>query len=707
VPSIRASQANQRISVSTPLEEDKLLFKQMFGSEKLGQLFEYELELLSEDDSIEHDELLAENITVCVDGDNGKRYFSGKVSRFSYAGTADGFSLYRATLVPWLWFLTHQSNCRIFQEKTIPEIIKELFKEHGYTDFEENLSDTYNALEYCVQYRETDFNFVSRLMEQEGIYYYFEHSEDKHKLVLTDAVNDQDKLDDIPYALHDLSSLQSADGYIHTWNKTQTVCSGKYALQAFNFKSPSTDLLARASAPAGDAASKSEIYDYPGGYIESAEGDNYAKIRLQELQAGHDVAEGSSNHNQISAGKIFTLKDHPREDQNGEYLVTSAHYQLRSNNYSSGSGDAAEEIYSCQFTATESEKEFRTQRMTAKPAVQGLQTAIVVGPSGEEIYTDEFGRVKVHFHWDRDGSIDENSSCWVRVAQAWAGKNWGGVFLPRIGHEVIVSFLEGDPDRPIITGSVYNSANTPPYVLPEKKTQSGIKSRSSKEGTGENFNELRFEDKLDEEEIYLHAEKDFNQVVENNATLTVGASKKDAGDQSIEIFNNHTLTVGCSDAADGSQTTAIYKDRTTTLETGNDKLEVQNGDRTVTVSNDDTQTIGNDSSLTIGNDGSQDIGNNGAQTIGNNLVIEVGSKSSMDAGQSIELTVGGSSIKIESSGITLKTGGSSIKMEAAKITLKSVGIDIKADATLDAKSPMTTVNGDGMLTLKGGLTKIN
>ncbi len=689
--SIRASQANQRMSVSTPLEKDKLLFKQMFGSERLGQLFEYELELLSEDDSIEHDQLLAESITLCMDGNNGKRYFNGKVSRFSYAETTDGFSLYRATLVPWLWFLTHQANCRIFQEKTIPEIIKELFNDHGYTDYEENLSGTYSSLEYCVQYRETDFNFISRLMEQEGIYYYFEHTEDKHTLVLTDSVNSHNSLKEIPYSLHDPSSLQSADEYIHAWNNTQEVCSGKYALKAFHFETPSTDLQVRASAPAGKAASKSEIYDYPGEYKEKSSGENYAKIRLQELQVGHDIAEGTTNHVQVMAGTTFTLKDHPRQDQNSDYLITSAHYQLRANSYTSGVKNSVEESYSCQFTTIESSKEFRSQRLTAKPAVQGLQTAIVVGPSGEEIYTDEFGRVKVQFHWDRDGSVDENSSCWVRVAQAWAGKNWGGVFLPRIGHEVIVSFLEGDPDRPIITGSVYNGDNKPPYKLPDNKTQSGIKSRSSKEGTGENFNELRFEDKKGGEEIYLHAEKDFNQVVENNATLTVGTSKKNAGDQSVEIFNNHTLTVGCSDAADGSQTTAIYKDRTTTLETGNDTLEIQSGDRTVTVSNDDTKTIGNDD----------------AQTIGNNLVIQVGSKSSMEAGQSIELIVGGSSIKIESSGITLKTGGSSIKMEAAKITLKAPQIAIKADATLDAKGAMTTIKGDAMLTLKGGLTKIN
>ncbi|MCF6281479.1 MAG: type VI secretion system tip protein VgrG [Candidatus Polarisedimenticolaceae bacterium] len=670
------SQVNQSMSVITPLGEDELLFKQMFGSEKLGQLFEFEVELVSEHNNIEHDKLLAETITVCAQHDDGDRYFNGHVSRFSFGGlTEDGLSLYRATLVPWLWFLTHQANCRIFQEKSVPEIIKEVFKDSGFSDFEENLSGTYSPLEYCVQYRETDFNFISRLMEQEGIYYHFVHTEDKHQLVLTDSVSSHKSVGELIYTLNDPNTLPNQCRYIFTWNNSQVVCPSQYALSSFNFKTPTTNLEVHATDP--DSTKTSEIFDYPGEYNDESAGEKYVKIRLQEMLVGQDIVEGTTKHNQPAAGTLFELCEHQRDDQNQEYLITSTQYQLRSSGYGSGSNSETEEIYSCQFTAIESKKDFRPQRMTAKPSIQGLQTAIVVGPEKEEIYTDEFGRVKVQFHWDREGLADENSSCWVRVAQLWAGKAWGAIFLPRIGHEVIVSFLEGDPNQPIITGSVYNNDNSPPHPLPNFKTKSGIVSRSSKEGTGQNSNELTFDDTKDAEEIYLHAEHDFNQVVENNATLKVGFDKSKEGDSSTEIFNNQSIKVGCKDATDGSQTTEIYNDRTTTLEEGDDTLDINKGNRTVTIASGD-------------------------------LTIDISSgKGNITAGTSIELKVSGSSIKIDSSSITLATGGSSIKLEAAKITLKSVAIDIKGDATLDAKSPMTTINGDGVLTLKGGITKIN
>ena len=306
-----------------------------------------------------------------------------------------------------------------------------------------------------------------------------------------------------------------------------------------------------------------------------------------------------------------------------------------------------------------------------RPIVRGLQTAVVVGAAGEEIECDKYGRIKVQFHWDRIGENNEKSSCWIRVAQLMAGPKWGAIFTPRIGMEVVVDFLEGDPDKPICTGAVYNADNMPPYDLPANKTQSGFKSLSSKDGSvPTNFNELRFEDKKGEEEIYFHAEKDMNRVVENNDTLKVGFDKTDDGDQTIEVFNNQDVTVGCSDASDGSQTLEVWKDRTTTIKTGDETLTVEKGDRKTSV---DT----GDNTLTV---------KKGDRT----TKVDLG-KDLLQATKSIEL----------------KCGSSSIKLEPTKITIKSVQIEIKGDATVEAKSPMTTVKGDAMLTLKGGMVMVN
>jgi len=325
---------------------------------------------------------------------------------------------------------------------------------------------------------------------------------------------------------------------------------------------------------------------------------------------------------------------------------------------------------------------------TPKARVDGTQTAVVVGPAGEEIFTDKYGRVKVQFYWDRQGKKDANSSCWVRVGTSWGGKQWGATHIPRIGQEVVIAFEEGDPDQPVIVGSVYNANLMPPYTLPDNRTQSGIKSRSSLKGDAETFNELRFEDKKDSEEIYFHAQKDFNRVVENNDTLKVGFLKKDKGDHTIEIFNNHSLKVGCPEADEGSQTVEVYKDRTETLKTGNEKLTVEQGNRDVNVK------MGNDThKIDQGNrDVKIDMGNDSLKiSMGNQTTkLDLG-KSETEAMQSIELKVGQSSIKIDQTGVTIK----------------GMMISIEGQVKTDVKGVMTTVNGDGMLTLKGGLTMIN
>ncbi|MBL3589258.1 MAG: type VI secretion system tip protein VgrG [gamma proteobacterium endosymbiont of Lamellibrachia anaximandri] len=665
------TQSTRSVSVSTPLGGDVLVFKSMSASEGMSQLFEYELELLSEQSDIGLNDMLGQSVTVLLVTDTpaaqgGKdRFFNGQVSRFSYAGTQDRYHLYQATLRPWFWNLTRTSNCRIFQEMTVPDIVAEVLRKNGFSDFEFSLSSgPYRTWTYCVQYRETDFNFICRLLEQEGIYFYFRHQENQHSLAMTDSVSSHNSVGAILY-FPPQENVRREGEFISEWYVASEVRPGKFVTDDFNYETPSTELEARLEHPESHAAADGEIYDYPGEYSKPNEGETYAQIRLQELQTPHIVAEATSNCLRVSVGELFNLENFTREDQNQEYLITSASYQIKSDAYVSG-GAAGGPVYSCQFSCMDRTRQYRAPRLTPKPVVQGPQTAFVVGRKGEEIDTDKLGRVKVQFHWDREGKMDEKSSCWVRVSQNWAGKNWGGVFLPRIGQEVIVDFLEGDPDRPIITGRVYNGENTPPYTLPNNKTQSGIKSRSTKQGEEDNFNELRFEDKKGEEEVYFHAEKDFMRMVENDDTLNVG------------------------------------NDRTTTIKEGDDQLEIEKGHRNTLISegNDTLSLEQGDMKVNI------DVGEQVVKVAKNIEMSSVNSSIKMDGNTSIEMSTKNCIIEALSS-IELKVGGSSIKIEPAKITIKSPQIAISADGKLDVKSPMTTVNGDGILTLKGGLTKIN
>ncbi len=641
----RYTQESRPIAVSTKLATDELLIYRMTAAESLGRLFTFDLELLSENFQIKIEDLLGTPMAVqCPTQNEGNRYFHGCVTNFSHVGIVDNLCRYHATLRPWLWFLTQTADCRIFQNMTAPDIIKQVFGDQGFSDYSDQLSGSFKEREYCVQYRETDFNFVSRLMEEEGIYYYFEHAQGKHTLVLSDSEGAHGPFADygeIPYYPPD----EHADkpDHINDWKVSGAVQSGEYTLRDFDYLKPRTNLETKAAATRSHEYAKMEVYDYPGRYEKPDDGDTYVKSRLEELQAAGTVAEGAGAVRGIATGSLFELSGYPREDQNLKYLVTSSAYQLVNDEYQTRFGLDAELPCQCRFTAIESKTPYRSPRITRKPFVQGPQTAIVVGKAGEEIWTEEHGRVKVQFHWDREGKFDENSSCWIRVSSLWAGTAWGAVQLPRIGQEVIVDFLEGDPDRPIITGRVYNGDNKPALKLPADKTQSTIKSRSTKSGNEKTFNELRFEDKKDEEEVYFHAERDFNRVVENNDTLKVGFDKKEDGDQTIEIQNNQKLVVGNAQSKDGSQTVEIWKDQTLTIQTGDQTVKVALG------------------------------------------------KSTTEAAVSIEL----------------KVGASSLKLEPAKITLKSPQIAIQGDAMVEVSAPMTKVTGTAVLALQGGIIKIN
>jgi len=512
--------------INSPLGPDKLILAEMGGSEELGRLFDYELQLTSDDPSIDLNQLLGKPMSLSVQVSPGSsRHFHGIVARCSQSVDQGQFASYRVTLRPWLWLLSRTSDCRIFQHLSVPQIIKQVFRDLGFSDFEDALSHSYREREYCVQYRETSFDFVSRLMEEEGIYYFFRHEQERHVLVLADAYGAHQKApgyETVPYYPPDGQHRER--DHINDWHLAQEVQPGSLELNDYDFQRPSARIDVRSAMPRPHQAGDYPLYDYPGAYEQTQDGEHYARTRLESLQSLHERVELRGNARGLGSGHLFSLEGFSRPDQNREYLIVAARYYVHQERLESGAGSGAAQFES-NLSCIDAQQSYRQVSSTLRPLVKGPQTAVVVGPAGEEIWTDQYGRVKVHFHWDRHDQSNENSSCWIRVSQATAGKNWGSIQVPRIGQEVIVSFLEGDPDRPIITGRVYNAEQAVPYDLPGNATQSGMKSRSSKGGTPANFNEIRMEDKKGAEQLYVHAERNMDTVVEQNQTLAVGISR--------------------------------------------------------------------------------------------------------------------------------------------------------------------------------------
>ncbi|AEA72097.1 MULTISPECIES: type VI secretion system tip protein TssI/VgrG [Pseudomonas] len=533
------NQASRLAKITSPLGPEVLLLKDMGGGEELGRLFNYELQLHSLDNAIDLNQVLGKPMCVSLQLDGGgERYFHGIVARFSQNVDQGQFASYQATLRPWFWLLTRTSDCRIFQNLTIPQIIKQVFRDLGFSDFEDALSRPYREWEYCVQYRETSFDFVSRLMEQEGIYYFFRHEQGRHVLVLADAYGAHTTAPgygSVPY--YPKNEQQRERDHIHDWHLAQEVQPGSLELNDYDFQRPSARIDVRSAMPRPHTAGDYPLYDYPGTYVQSQDGEHYARTRIEALQTQHEQVELAGNARGLGSGHLFSLTGFSRQDQNREYLIVGARYYLSQESGETGGGAPTAQFES-SLTCIDAQQSYRPLPITHRPIVKGPQTALVVGPKGEEIWTDQFGRVKVHFYWDRHDQSNENSSCWIRVSQAWAGKNWGSMQIPRIGQEVIVSFLEGDPDRPIITGRVYNAEQTVPYDLPANATQSGMKSRSSKGGTPANFNEIRMEDKKGAEQLYIHAERNQDIVVEVDESHSVGH------DRNKSIGHNETVTIG-------------------------------------------------------------------------------------------------------------------------------------------------------------------
>src|SRR5262245_60544140 len=534
------------MEVSTPLGEDVLLFHGMHAREELGRLGEYQLDLLSPKKDVNPDDILGKNVTVKLAlPDDSTRYFNGVVTRFSQGAQYGRYFRYGAVVRPWLWFLTRTTDCRIFQEMTVPDIVKKVFADHADADFKFELTGSYRKWTYCVQYRETDFNFVSRLLEEEGISYYVKHTDGHNTVVFTDSTSKHS-----PTPGYEKLSFISPEQVIRpeleritSWDFTREIQPGVYVHDDYDLERPSVELKTRKVLTRTYSPSDYEVYDYPGHYLQKADGEQYAGVRIDEYGTQFETAQAVTNARGITVGALFTLEDFPREDQNREYLILAASYDLEFSEYEAMPSGAGTH-FRCSFIAMPSSQQFRPRRSTPKPFVQGPQTAVVVGPAGDEIYTDKYGRVKVQFHWDRYGKKDQNSSCWIRVSQPWAGKGWGGVSTPRIGQEVIVDFLEGDPDQPIITGRVYNAESQPPFGFPAGAVTSGIKSQTHK---GAGYNELSMDDTAGKEKLTIHGQFDMSSTIEQDQKNTVVAGNREmtikAGTLTDTVKGNASLTV--------------------------------------------------------------------------------------------------------------------------------------------------------------------
>ena len=678
MPSTR-TQESRSIAINTALDEDVLLFRRATVIEQLGRPFQIDVELLSEEPNVDFSKIVGTNATIRLLLRNGKtRYFNGFVTRFAHTGGSTRTAYYRMTLSPWLWFLTRASDCRIFQNMKAPDIIMKMFRDRGFSDFENSLKGKYVEREYTVQYRETDFNFVSRLMEEEGIYYYWDHQDGKHVMVLADEYASHAPFPDykkVPY--FPATQGDREQEYIWDWIVEQQIQPGHFSVKDYNFKQPTQAMDGKGDLVREHAQPDFDMFDFPGGHMETGDAETRAKVRLGEYQAEHEIVRGRGDVRGLAVGYTFTLDGFPRDAQNKEHLVTSAVHELESDDYDSvaeGASDAPQ--YRVSFTALLASQQFRSRRTTPKPVLAGPQTAFVVGPDGEEIHTDKFGRVKVQFHWDRnpDKAKKEELTCWMRVAQMWAGKGWGAVFLPRVGHEVVVEFLEGDPDRPLVTGSVYNGSTTPPYALPEHKTKSTIKSNSSKGSAG--FNEIRLEDKKGEEQIFIHAEKNYDVRIKSSVFEWLGA------DRHLIVGNDHYEQIG------------------------NDHHETIKRDHLVEIERDDHLTVRgkqaiaiNDSrSMVVNGDVIEEFKKNHSQVVSKDLYLKA-DNICIEAATNVTIKVGNQYVAINSDGVKVGSDQKIALESKQEMTLESKLKSLEAsslDVKIKAKTSMALTCSAGV-----------
>ncbi len=630
------TQDSRLISISSPLPKDELLLTSFEGTEYISDLFEFQIEVLSSNHAITPDQLIGKTVDINIQNDQ-KRTFNGYISRFTYGEVkADNLRVYRLTLVPWLWFLSKTNNHRIFQEMSTKDIISQIFMDLGFNDFDYKATGNTAPREYCVQHNESDLNFISRLFEEDGIAYFFKQESGKHIMQIVDEANAYQVCPetDLTY-----SKGNQPNSQLNRWEHVYEFRKGSWSLDDYDFTAPPKDQLQTTASTSKFAnVGNFEHYEYTP-YHDFAGLKDLTKKRIEAEEAPINVIEASSDCSSFYAGGKFKLTKHAIKEEQGSYIITAIRHRAYDNSYLAGNDSQSE--YGNDLTCIPENVHYRPPMIHQRPIMRGPQSAIVVGPSGEEIYIDELGRIKVQFHWDREGKNNETSSCFIRVMQPWAGAGWGTSFIPRIGMEVIVNFLDGDPDRPIVTGSVYNGDNAIPFG---SKTQSGIRTRSSKSGTASNCNELRFDDLKDSEQVFIHAEKNMDTEVENDETLSVDndRSKTIGNDESSSIGNNRTKSVG----------------------------------------NDQSEKIGNNKTISVGADHSEEIAKNKSMSVGDNHDEKIGKDMNLDVGKNIVIKAGDS--------ILLKTGSASLMM--------------KKDGTIILKGKDITVQGSGKINVKASST---
>jgi type VI secretion system secreted protein VgrG len=703
------TQDGRPLAIETPLGKDTLLLIGFSGQEAISQLFSFQLETLAKNETaIPFEQLMGQNVTVEWElPTNNKRFCNGIVVRLLEGRRDKIFTEYTLEIVPQLWLLTRKVQSRIFQHLSVPAILKKVL-EGVDAGFE--LQGTFYPRDYCVQYRETDFNFVSRLMEEEGIYYFFKHTSNGHKMVIANTPQSHPDVSEPSTILYEpvFGGLRREDR-IYAWNKSQELRSGKYTLWDHCFELPHRHLEGskriQDSAQVGEVThtfkagynEKLEIYDFPGEYAQRFDGvsknggeqsaevqkiwednERTVGIRMQQEALPSLLIQGGSYCRQFTSGYRFTLERHFNAD--GPYVFKSVQHASRLDNYRS-KGDIFS--YSNTFTCIPFTLPYRPPRITSKPFVQGSQTAVVVGPTGQEIFTDKYGRVKVQFHWDRDGRNDPDSSCWIRVAQVCAGRRWGASFWPRIGQEVVVSFLEGDPDQPIIIGSVYNAEQMPPYLGdgldPKHKRDpnvSGIKSNTTLGGVG--FNEIRFDDTKDKEQVFIHAERNFEVTTKNdslartygNRHQIIGQEKDGSktGDQLETVYHDKQIKVDHDHVEQIGNSMQLYIGG----------IDGGTGDLDIVVDGEKKESVGKDDHLHVKGNRKEKIDSDQSLTVGGSQQEKVGMKHAVDAGQEIHLK-GGMTVVIEAGmQLTLKGAGGFVDIGPTGVTIQGTMVMINS-----------------------------
>lgn len=677
------SQKTRSLSISTALGEDVFLLRSFSGKESLSCLFEYQIELLSGNGDIDPKEVIGEQFVVSVNNAT-PRSFSGYVRSFTrLAPLANGVFSYKAVLVPWLWFLTQRSDCRVFQQKTVMEIVEEVIGNLGFRDYSSNLVGDYEKIEYCVQYNETDFDFISRLLEHEGIYYYFSQQNGQHKLVFCDHKTS--------HKYHDPKELEHSSGSrasekIFDWEHRHNYFPGKWVQSDFNFEKFSGSLLTEKETISPFKNAKTyELYHYPGDYNNTGRGNRLTTLRMEKEELKSDIIQARSSYPHVEIGKLFTfLSDEISADNQKNFLVTEILHHAVEGSYLENDTNVP---YSNKFSCISESLNFRPPLITPKPRIDGVQTALVVGAQGDEICTDKYGRIKIQFPWDRYGKRNDSSSCWVRVASQQAGKKWGVVGIPRVGNEVVVTFIEGDPDRPLVIGSVFNNENMPPINLPAGKNQTGMKSQSTGGGAGQNG--FCVDDTKGNEAMNIHAsyncnftvDNDLTTAVVNNANYSVDVNLDETVgvDHSLSVGSNQNISVGAdqTESVKGNQNLTVESNQTETI-TGDQTISAQN--QIITIKADQNIET-NNQNLTVKADhainaGTQTIEVKGTQafkvadhaTTASGKIELKATEIHLSADAKITLSVGGASISIEPAKIELMCGPSSVKVDMAGVT---------------------------------------